>query len=170
VLEELGRSQPSQYTKYGTEFINRTLLGETVQVRMNSKVCCYPNYRTDVEKLAHQADALGLMIGIAPSWDLIPFSFVVDWFFKVGDFFASIDYALFTLNRYNIKSVTNSTKLSIPLTATQLGIGNMVEGSATLTYYRRQADRTLPPNEFLFGSSNPTRHIFDGLALIIANW
>jgi hypothetical protein len=44
----------------------------------------------DLQSLADQAnilrDKLGLRFGLAELWEAIPFSFVVDWFLRVGDF------------------------------------------------------------------------------------
>lgn len=37
------------------------------------------------------AEALGLKLSMANAWDIIPYSFVVDWFLSVGDFLEKID-------------------------------------------------------------------------------
>lgn len=38
-------------------------------------------------------DKFGLRLNLENTWDLIPFSFVVDWFTKIGDMLASLDAA-----------------------------------------------------------------------------
>lgn len=170
ILEALGQSQPTLSVKYGTSFITMPVLGSTVSVRLNSKIMLYQKFRTEVETLTHKMAALGFAPGIAPSWDMVPFSFVIDWFIGFGDMLASVDYALFTANRFDVQSVTNSAKLVIPLSISQLGISGDVQGGINLTYYYRWVTNSLPLNEFHFGTGNANTHIFDGLALVIANW
>lgn len=41
--------------------------------------------------LAHQAATSGLTNPAAVAWELVPFSFVVDWFYPIGDMLASLD-------------------------------------------------------------------------------
>jgi hypothetical protein len=48
-------------------------------------------YKKDVIKLMAQADLFGLSSPIAMVWEMIPFSFVIDWFINVGDFLGQFD-------------------------------------------------------------------------------
>jgi len=50
----------------------------------------YPDIDSDLEGLYALLDAIGLNLNPQIIWDAIPYSFVVDWFFNVGDFLAQL--------------------------------------------------------------------------------
>lgn len=57
---------------------------------------------------AYRLEQLGLLNLAVLGWELIPFSFIVDWFVNVGDFLSSFtDFAGLTLSR---QSVTHKTQ------------------------------------------------------------
>lgn len=50
-------------------------------------------YRVDSSRLANAQD-WGIINPINLAWELLPFSFVVDWFLPVGDWLSNLDYSL----------------------------------------------------------------------------
>jgi len=97
-LERRGVPQIRHYTKtlVNAEGVAETSLGPYVKgistytrnARMNATMrytydC--PDVVTMGQKLDILRDSLGLRFGIPQLWEAIPFSFVVDWFFRVGD-------------------------------------------------------------------------------------
>lgn len=59
------------------------------------------------DKLIDQFDSLGLFPTYENIWDLLPYSFVVDWFVQIGDLLERVDNCQ-RLMRYNIRYVTMS--------------------------------------------------------------
>lgn len=108
--------------------------------------------------------ALGLDINLSNTWDLLPFSFVVDWFINLGDIFSRIDHTE-EVSKLNIKTVISSTKRDFvcqPLKA--LNCLDSCYGS----YYYRSIDRQLPLGDQRLTLKNPGTHLIDGTALFIA--
>lgn len=111
-------------------------------------------------------------IGVFPTfenvWDLVPYSFVLDWFLNVGDMLAEVDYRGRTA-RMDIVYSTTSTKtvfdFVIPLHLHDLG----VDGTIRLTWYERNVSPTPPKTPLNFeGSNELPSHWLEAGALIVA--
>lgn len=122
---------------------------------------------TDLLKMGAWLDSLGINMNPAILWDLIPFSFVVDWFVKVGDWLEG-----FKVNNLNsavtILDMCYSTKTQVTsVYATQRHIsggsnhnadlsspvcGTIVTQLETSTYDRV---RVTPTASLLYGSTLP---------------
>lgn len=96
-------------------------------------------------KLAPKSNQLGKLVdrltgvGLAPNaynmWDLVPFSFVVDWFVGIGDFLEGItQYG--RVAAYDIMSVTTSWKWTDSVVKSKT--------EAKLTYYERTVSPSAP--------------------------
>jgi hypothetical protein len=74
-----------------------------VRTKMGADVAC-------TNPALHLASQLGITNPIAIAWELVPFSFVVDWFSNVGQFVGQLDeFAGLSLNRaYTTQSATAS--------------------------------------------------------------
>lgn len=59
-------------------------------VKLSFGVSCHANIRV-IDPNAFLAARLGLRNPTAVAWELVPFSFVVDWFLKVGELIANLD-------------------------------------------------------------------------------
>lgn len=85
-------------------------------------------------------------------WDLVPFSFVIDWFVKIGDLLADVD-AWSKSRYYDLLSVVKSVKFdAVPLPAANFVAcrdinGELVklDGFCSLTWYRRWGEFEFPP-------------------------
>jgi len=74
-------------------FITVTQTSAKVQVKMGADVSC-------TNPALHLASSLGLINPFSVAWELVPFSFVVDWFSNVGQFVGQLDeFAGLTLSR-----------------------------------------------------------------------
>lgn len=67
---------------------------------------------SDFLRLISQIDDLGFLPTCENLWDLVPYSFVIDWFVDVGGLLERVDAAL-RIVRLNIKYVTMSRKTTI---------------------------------------------------------
>lgn len=95
----------------------------------------------------------GLLNIAALSWELIPFSFVVDWWINVGEVLTSLDSALF------INSLTGYISTSIE--------EKCESGGGTFRYiYKSRSPTPFPLTaSFVYDDSISLTHILNGLAL-----
>lgn len=153
-VELLGRSKA---TCRGASHDDRT----TVNCKLYYKVDRSVDPKNILEKL-YKWDLLPTLENI---WDLVPYSFVVDWFVNVGDILDGIDSILYTKTMditntcYGVKSTWSPTHLD-----TTLGVFGNVEA----TYYSRLCPSV--PFQYVptFSGSLPSAiNIVDGASLII---
>ncbi|DAD52416.1 maturation protein [ssRNA phage SRR5466725_7] len=110
--------------------------------------------------------ALGLHPGLAQAWDLIPYSFVKDWFFSVQDALKSIDDQI-AFSSLRLGRGVYSAKCFEPLARFE-HFSKLCGGSATIGYYYRTPHSYLPLTLDLKGV--PVRQWWQaGLALCVAN-
>lgn len=115
--------------------------------------------------------SLGLHPGLAQGWDLIPLSFVVDWFTNIGGALENVDDCVYR-NRYNLeyslfsdKHVTEASLESLPHLS-----GIPMVGTLICTVYNRTLSFQWPDVQYNFGASSPSKWFAAGAALLIARW
>lgn len=131
-----------------------TTPGGTCRVRINAKL-------KDLNQFAFLQK-----YGVAPDlyniWDLVPYSFIVDWFVGIGDFAQQISNQQWAMN-FNVVSCTTSWKWTDYIQTTL--------GSVPFTHYQRFVTSTAPP--FVPYSSDTVsgktliKRIIDGAALLL---
>lgn len=103
-------------------------------------------------------------------WDIIPFSFVVDWFLKVGDELEAVDSRTL-LSTYDIHSCVFSRRSEFVIDITKLfpDLAKRFSGELTIVDYHRTVSDTCPPYQPLSGlvPTRPFTHWVEGAALII---
>lgn len=121
----------------------------------------------DLRSTLQRIDELGSLPNVERAWDLVPYSFVVDWFLNVSDCANIID-SWFKTRRMNIKVCIQSVKGELILPSQALfGFG---EGKITLTHYSRTIGSTpaMPVMDLDHLVSTPSwKNFLDGSALII---
>ena len=129
--------------------------------------CIYNRY-------AHMSSSLDRFIidydlALTPEnlWDLVPFSFVVDWFIGVGAALESAsNYYTFT-QRHEVLCTGRSIKATKDISASQLHCG--WQGTLKCSYYRRfYVEGAISPTFFFSNSVNPLDHVVEGSALIVS--
>lgn len=118
------------------------------------------------QRLLDELDKVGLGLTFENVWDLIKYSFVLDWFVDVGGLLERVDENL-RLLRYNIPYVTMSRKKTVlgelPLTKSLPLVGPI-----EWRYYHRWTDSHCPlPPLTLSTSPTVSRHWLEAGALII---
>jgi len=99
-------------------------------------------------------------------WDLVPLSFVIDWFVQVGDLLESVDARL-RYERYDIKYATTSQKDTRRLTLVPTA-SSPYSGSLECVSYVRGVDLTVdPPPLALTTSLQVSDHWLEAGALIV---
>lgn len=82
--------------------------GDTVY-RM--RVTLQPKMKTEMQELWVKSAALGLQINAVNTWDLVPFSFIVDWFLPIEETLQALDNScLFNKTHFDISMPLVSTK------------------------------------------------------------
>lgn len=123
---------------------------------------------TDSEliNLMNKIESIGFLPTAQNLWDLVPYSFVVDWFLGVGDYLESIDTSL-RLMRFDIRYVTMSRKLTAKLTL-QPNISFPYSGSVEKVHYQRWVSDQCPvPPLSLTTTFQGFSHWLESSALLI---
>lgn len=122
---------------------------------------------TGLDALVEKARSIGIFPSLTNLWDLVPYSFVLDWFVDVGSVLERIDTRHRLLNldiMYVIK--TDVTEASVSDTNVKLGVGL----SLLIKKYDRKVTTDVPQPR-IFGEINkpPTaqNHWVEGSALIL---
>jgi hypothetical protein len=109
-------------------------------------------------------ESWGVDPSLANAWDLIPFSFVVDWFTHAGDTLDNLGYQFdIFANTYQIDYINCSNKV----TASVPPIHGIL-GSSGVSLYHRRPLRSIPYSFERQVSSAPS-HILEMAALIVTN-
>lgn len=118
------------------------------------------------DQIIQTVDDVGMLPTLENLWDLIPYSFVIDWFVNVSDLLERVDTRS-RLARYNIRYVTMSYKVSA---STQLwaSTGNSLTGTVTRAYYHRWTSDQCPmPPLSLTPNTSDSSHWLESGALIL---
>jgi len=132
------------------------------EVRMRTKYRATYNSNGFLQTLA----AHGLLNPLSVAWELMPYSFVIDWFFNVGEGLASLDNYLIFSNLSVIDSTSNRTYEYITPVSSPY-----ITGNPTMFRYSRTDNRSSPTGISMIVSPayKPGRsmgHFLNGLALL----
>lgn len=109
---------------------------------------------------------LDLVVGLSNMWDLLPYSFVLDWLVPIQETLAELDRDI-DLNLYDIRDFIWSTKTVLtPQVPSTLN----VTGNVKLTHYKRwreDPNHSLSVNPYALGEGVNVIHSADALALAI---
>lgn len=122
--------------------------------------------------LLSKAQNLGLYDPLSLAWELLPFSFVVDWFANIGDIVDEISTfhgASYLVGCISHKVEVEATSVSTPVprtTSYSVNTGSPARSQMTLTRYKRDVYNVPPSVHPHFNNGlNATRFI-DAVALI----
>lgn len=103
-------------------------------------------------------------------WDLIPYSFCVDWIAGIGDLLEDIDANVY-MRYYQARSIMKSTKITTGPVDNQQILGSIPGacGLVSYTYYRRWVEFSFDPMPLSvdFHPENLLGHWVEGASLII---
>lgn len=113
-------------------------------------------------------------ISLENSWDMVPWSFVIDWFVQIGDWFQSLDNYLNLKQRHRVICTGRSVEASFTALPSQLGLFSGVGkdaslGCITLKFYKRiYSPYLVKPSSLPSVSINILDHWFEVAALYIS--
>lgn len=145
-----------------------TLLTQPVQVTHTRRIHVAVNDRdTGLDALSERLRSMGFFPSLTNIWDLVPYSFVLDWFVDVGSVFERIDTRHRLIN-LDIPYVIKSDKIEVNLNSIDPNSG--VGLDLVVSRYSRDVTTDVPqPRIFGEISKPPTvqNHWIEGSALII---
>lgn len=103
-------------------------------------------------------------------WDMVPWSFVVDWFISVGDVLQSLDNYANLMQKHNVICCGRSIKGTTNLRPSQVNLPpEFFTGQLVCTYYKRAYQANLvKPSLVPSVTINPFNHLIESAALYIS--
>jgi hypothetical protein len=120
------------------------------------------NTKPNFEKMLIGLNQYGLFPGLYNLWDMIPFSFIADWFSNLGDELQDIDQSIF-FSYYEVNELLVSRKRKIVVEESW--------GKTTYEYYERRLYDAMPQWEVYEDPTTPSgRTVFkrclDGISIV----
>lgn len=144
-------------------------IGSSGLCEMHYKIF-FDYYEDSISRLLLALDEWSLLPRLEMAWDLIPFSFIVDWFCNLGGLFSHFD-SLSRMQSYNVFSVTKSYRISRwdVLSDPSFPLKNS-SGDVKYFYYHREAgQRTLDLPSLDFNPPTEFRNSLELTALLVQN-
>lgn len=166
-LSELAKEFASRHVQYGTAYdTDQTFLDLPVSGKCNARVTLQTMIRPEsmLGQLFLVLQSVGLGIDARNLWELIPYSFVVDWFVNTADMAKWIDSLGFPCS-YDILQCVLSEKRTCVLPANRYY--GSTDGQVVLTSYKRVVSTTVPVQPFEVRFTDPSGHWLEAAALLI---
>lgn len=156
-------------TKYATTYPEgETHDGYSVTHMVSARVTARPKLQIEnlFEALYQFLSSLNIGISARNCWELVPFSFVLDWFINTGTLMRFADWQVQTC-QYELKQLIISHKREmdkVPSSRYFSGSSGLIK----LVTYNRTLHKVFPPSNFSGEILDPSTHWMEGLALAIA--
>jgi hypothetical protein len=98
-------------------------------------VYCLP-YSNNISQLAGFLQSIDLELTAENIWDLIPYSFVVDWVIDVGGLLERLDL-IAQIDRFNIFISGQTLQVATPVDLSQIVGFQSIVGNVHASYYKR---------------------------------
>jgi len=121
---------------------------------------------TDFGRLSNEIREHGFALTLENVWDLIPYSFILDWFVNVGDFLERIDTRLRMLQlkiRYATMSRKERTLMKVEPTKLLPIVGTLEQ----VRYSRWTSDQCPVPPLFFRNQNTVSKHYLEASALLL---
>lgn len=137
-LKELGSAIPTLLPKEGPTTL-RARVGTSRAFDHFNQTWVSALCRVNPYNLSLLPLRLGLHPGLAQSWDLVPFSFVADWFFGFSNQLNAIDWFIYR-SFLRLTYLIRSRRTWVTVSATKFGGA----GQAIVSFYRREISFVWP--------------------------
>jgi hypothetical protein len=149
---------------------SRTLTSDGIRLDVDQRIkVAIEDEDDEFQMLIQRLDSMGFYPTFQNVWDLIPYSFVLDWFVDVGGFLERVDTRL-RIARLNIRYATMSRKDTGMLAiapAHSTTNPTFYTGSIQAVHYQRWVSDQCPqPPAFAQSETDPLSHWIEGAALI----
>lgn len=133
------------------------------EIRYSVCLAPFAKCKTEIDKLRHYFD---LDLDVGNLWDLLPWSFVVDWFVGVGECAEQAANYVDLCQVHDVVYACKSISKQLDLDSSELGTGT---GSCVLRYYKRTYSKDLVHPTFVANVNNGLDHWVEAGALLISN-
>ena len=123
-------------------------------------------YPSVVMNVVREMKQWGLYPTLLNSWDMVPYSFVVDWFVSFDDLFQQLDDRIFW-QYFKVLSVCRSQKYTTVFSGKDLLSQRSVFGDVTFTYYHREVRRHMDLPRIVLDTPSGFRNYAELTALIV---
>jgi hypothetical protein len=118
--------------------------------------------------------SLGITNPASLAWELLPYSFVVDWFLPIGQFISSLDYTLGLFFKYGYRTYKSNATVTSRVQTSHVVSGDITanwsggSGKGDIMVLQRQRYEAFPcpPPPVLKNPFSPT-HMANGLSLLV---
>lgn len=153
------------YSTYSNGYTETNLVDTSVSVKLEQHIkVAVGNDDSDLEKLSQGMEKLGIFPDLKTIWELIPYSFVIDWFVGVGNLLERIDFGQRTL-RYDIRYTTSSYKYTMNCDISKEFAG--LTGTAQRVHYHRWTSDQCPVPLMSLQTPDGFNHWLEAAALIV---
>lgn len=169
-LAHYRKSRLSYQTRYGTSIVDvqPNTFFVWAKCRSNARVRAKPVFPSCMDSLDMLVNDMNIRLSATNMWDLIPFSFVVDWFINIGDICANIDYSADLVN-LKLKDYVRSSKCFGDLVDTAfLNTEFNLFGSLYLESYTRGPSNFLPHAPIGLGAPTFINHTWEGFLILLS--
>lgn len=169
ILLEVAKNFAANHVQYGTAYDDpQGFDGLIVSSKANCRIKLRTRIRPEggLNSLILLLSSLDIGINATNLLDVIPYSFMVNWFVNVREFTRWIDYKYYP-SYYDIDQCVLSTKRECMVPADRYLLN--AKGLCQLSMYSRQVQDRLPKEPFELKFTLPTTHLLEGSALIIAH-
>lgn len=169
-LQRIGLSNISNLwkTTHSAEYLSipATAYSPQISLEYHYKIT-YRHYDDLVINSYRKLREWGLAPTLTSAWDMVPFSFVVDWFLDIESLTKQFDDAA-KRAMYKYIGVTKSRKLSTPGVLSDMFGDLQVVGNIQFTHYSRQVSKRIDVPRFAYATPEPFHNYVEAAALIIA--
>lgn len=143
-----------------TDFVGGCLIERTNRI----KIAVAPEEK-GWQKVYQEFMKIGLFPSFNNLWDLVPYSFVIDWFVDIGSFLESVDTRLL----YQTMDILYTTMSSKVVTRTRLSPSFDLPVSADLSqrHYHRRVSNQCPVPPISLRNNDEFGHVLESAALIV---
>lgn len=166
-LPYIDRNGFKTYNALHTDVKSRSGISQRIEQRIKLAI---DSVDSGFSGLLNSLDNAGFLLTFENIYDLIPYSFVIDWFVNVGDFLERVDTRL-QLLRLPIRYTTSSSK-SIRSANTDILDHSTLTGMLSQVQYSRRTSNQcpVPPLPSIGLDISAQEHVLEGSALIIQRW
>lgn len=122
---------------------------------------------------AHLASQIGVSNPAAIAWELVPFSFVLDWFLPVGNLMSQFSDTN-GLDFISAHTTWRSSGTSRVITDWRIANGSSYSGTSEAVFrfegFRRRVEYSFPYGSAYIKSPFSSRHLINAIALINQRW
>lgn len=121
-----------------------------------------------IQSMIAETKRWGVYPRITDLWDIIPYSFCIDWFIQFGDFFDDVANFLDVKDYFPVKEVISSEKWEYQVDAADIVPEYGASGQIHFKYYTRWISKELPlPPVHLEAASGLDNHLVEATALVL---